>query len=99
MIDLPTVPEDAPPGRLPALLRRWRELLQGSPFLAGRLVGPVVLVAGPNEVRHGLRRKAAGWVLVAPQGYAIVNEVPDTRTDTTLRLYSTQPVTLSLWVW
>lgn len=72
--------------------------ITNSPILSGQLVESVDLDTTAIRVEHKLGRAALGYIIVRQNADATVYEETDTRPDLFLKLKSSSPVKVSLWV-
>ncbi len=71
----------------------------GIPLLSGRLLTSVDLVVGTNPIPHGLKRPPVGFFIVDKTATGDIWRDADLPTTaTTLPLFSSAAVTVSLWV-
>ena len=72
--------------------------IAASPIISGQLVADVSLTSTPKRIEHKLGRKPLGYMVVRQDADATVYEQDEKRLDLFLNLASSNPVTVSLWV-
>lgn len=82
------------------LQKQWTSQLNpllANPLTQGSLLPNIKLVNGPTTFNHYLGRQMQGWFLVDQNAYASIYRSEPLNSQT-LTLNSSEPVTVSLWV-
>lgn len=92
--------EDKETSKLQENLDQWTQTIIGKQVINGLVLRSVSLSTGSNEVNHLLGRTLVGWQIVRQRAAATVYDEQDANPmpSKTLRLNSSAPVTIDLWV-